>query len=499
MTPTAKSYRYHAFLSYRHLEPDRGFAWDLLQKLEGAGFKVAIDERDFEPQATFLEEMERCIRESRFTLAVLTRSYLESGDTLEEGIIAKVRDMGERRRRLIPLTLELVERPVWLYDIVGVDFAAHHPSVNPFERLVAALQKGMDGALEVAPSPKAARAQPPAETRKPEPERVAPPTSPTSPPPPARRRPRLNVESLVPLLEGGIGGLEEGKRPETVLRAIEDSLPLGPESLKPLGLAAWALDSFPGRSSLASERAAAQAFRGELLAPLRGRRPQPPLPDPSDPDWAEIPAGSFDMGTPKEKKGAARERPVHRVMLSSFRLLVHPVTNREYRSLDPKKTGEDYLPVVEVDWYTAYAYAAWLGGRLPTEAEWEYAARAGCRHAYSDRYGAPTTLDRVGWHSGNSEGKLHPVEQLEMNPWGLFDMIGNVWEWVADWYGPYSAEPQTDPWGSPSGDRRVMRGGCFRFGADRARAACRDLWVPGVVVRDQGFRVVLPVAPELGS
>jgi formylglycine-generating enzyme required for sulfatase activity len=153
------------------------------------------------------------------------------------------------------------------------------------------------------------------------------------------------------------------------------------------------------------------------------------------------------------------------------------------------------LPATGMSWYEAYAYAAWLGGRLPTEAEWEYAARAACQHAYCDRIGSPTALGKVGWYAGNSNQRLHPVEQLEPNPWGLFDMYGNVWEWVADWYGQYSAEPQVNPWGLPSGTGRVLRGGCYWNDAARARAAYRFDWRPFCGDGNRGFRVVL--APRL--
>jgi hypothetical protein len=136
----AAPFKYHAFISYRRQEPDRTFAHALLRRLEANGFKVAIDERDFDPVATFLEEMERCIQESHFTLAVASPRYFESGNCVEEAIICKVLDMSERRRRTIPLTIEKVEMPTWLYNIVGINFTDDSPLVDPHEKLITKLR-----------------------------------------------------------------------------------------------------------------------------------------------------------------------------------------------------------------------------------------------------------------------------------------------------------------------------------------------------------------------
>ena len=139
--------RYDVFMSYRHDRVDKKFTTDLVSALEAEGYLVAIDERDFPANASFLQEMERCVRESRFTLAVISSRYLESGNTEEEAIIAKVLDMGDRKRRLIPLVIEPVSMPAWLYGIVGIDWTKRDPLVDPFEKLKATLGTPLNGVL----------------------------------------------------------------------------------------------------------------------------------------------------------------------------------------------------------------------------------------------------------------------------------------------------------------------------------------------------------------
>jgi len=131
--------RYDVFVSYRHEAADRQFATELVSMLEGDGYRVAIDERDFPGNASFLLEMERCIRESRFTLAVISPRYLESGATQEEAIISRVLDLGDRKRRLIPLVIEPASLPAWLYGLVGIDFTKRDPLVDPYDKLKATL------------------------------------------------------------------------------------------------------------------------------------------------------------------------------------------------------------------------------------------------------------------------------------------------------------------------------------------------------------------------
>ena len=315
-----------------------------------------------------------------------------------------------------------------------------------------------------------------------------------------------------PIFDREALALAADDREKVVLGAVRSVTALSgtePPALEVLGAAAWALDCFCARSPVADVRAQAAQLRQTLLAPLRAERPQPAL---EDEPWAEIPGGTFDMGTPEKAKppGGEWERPQHRVTLSPFRMLIHPVTNSQFRRLTPRLSAWEHLgieeyvdlpdddrPVVNVNWYQAYAYAAWLGGRLPTEAEWEYAARAGCAHDYCDRNGRETTLKRVAWFKDNTRS-LRLVKKREPNPWGLYDLHGSVWEWVADVHGDYPEDPQTDPWGTSGGRRqaRVLRGGSWMNAAWSLRTACRKERSPLRVGRFDdppiGFRVVLP-------
>ncbi len=305
------------------------------------------------------------------------------------------------------------------------------------------------------------------------------------------------AQDLLPYLEKEVASLPEKVRPAAVLAAVERSLPFKANDLRTLGIVAWALDFFPGRSDRPGEREKAIDLRKRAFVPLHRRYPQPCI-GLDDPSWASIPGGSFLMGSPVGI-GRSDERPEHLVTVSPFRLGIYPVTVAAYSRLTGKSNKSEDLPATEVNWYSAYAYAAWLGGRLPTEAEWEYAARGGTTYEYADREGHKTTIEKVGWYSGNSHSKIHPVGQLEPNPWGLFDMIGNVWEWVVDGYGAYSPGPQREPWGPAKGVRRVLRGGSSWLGEDAARAAIRGHGSPGFRFEFRGFRVVLPAFPELIS
>jgi formylglycine-generating enzyme required for sulfatase activity len=197
--------------------------------------------------------------------------------------------------------------------------------------------------------------------------------------------------------------------------------------------------------------------------------------------FALIPAGEFQMGS---TSGADYERPVHTVRISKpFYLGIHEVTQGHWEAVmgnNPSQfKGDANRPIETVSWEEVQKFIDKLntreGGtkyRLPTEAEWEYAARAGSTTAYS--FGDDSSqLGKYAWFAGNVNNTTHPVRKLQPNAWGLYDMHGNVWEWVQDWYGTYTAEPGTDPQGPTSGSARVIRGGSWNNGAGDCRSAYR--------------------------
>ncbi|OQW97702.1 MAG: hypothetical protein BWK74_05940 [Desulfobacteraceae bacterium A6] len=169
---------------------------------------------------------------------------------------------------------------------------------------------------------------------------------------------------------------------------------------------------------------------------------------------------------------------------------------------NPGFAQSDNHPVTCVSWNDAQEFIRRLnqkeGGnnyRLPTEAEWEYAARAGSEAAFSGGGIAKTdcahdpVLNALGWYCGNADKKTHPVAQKNSNSWGLYDMHGNVWEWVQDWKGDYPAGPVTDPAGPSAGSSRVVRGGSWDDFAGFCRSAFRFNGTPEVRVSYLGFRL----------
>ncbi len=208
--------------------------------------------------------------------------------------------------------------------------------------------------------------------------------------------------------------------------------------------------------------------------------------------FVRICPGEFMMGSSDDDSQADDdEKPAHKVTLSEYWIGKYEVTNEQFRRFR-RDHSDDNLPAVSVSWTEAKEFCESLGFGLPTEAQWEYAARAGkpTRWSFGNDEGV---LGDYAWYGENSGSKTHPVGEKKPNAWGLHDMHGNVWEWIADWYGPYSASSQTDPAGpsdpAPSAFR-VLRGGSAWNEPRLLRSACRGRHFPEVRIEFIGFRCV---------
>jgi formylglycine-generating enzyme required for sulfatase activity len=206
--------------------------------------------------------------------------------------------------------------------------------------------------------------------------------------------------------------------------------------------------------------------------------------------------------------GEEDETPHQVTLTKPFSIGVFLVTNAQWKHVMgtvPSHGQEDKGPVEQVSWDNAVEFCAKLSAlpaerkagrvyRLPTEAEWEYACRAGATTNYS--FGDDESwLGYHGWFDGNSENQTHAVGQKQPNPWGLYDMHGNVWEWCADWYGSYPGGSVTDPRGPNSGSDRVNRGGSWSSNALNCRSAFRFRDSPGSRYIILGFRLALSSVP----
>ena len=211
--------------------------------------------------------------------------------------------------------------------------------------------------------------------------------------------------------------------------------------------------------------------------------------------------GEFTMGSSATEED--RDEIQHRVRLTrGFWLGKYPVTQAQWKSVmgdNPSYFKGDNLPVENVSWNDFQKFVHEInaclgcGARLPTEAEWEYACRAGT----TGDYGSKDRLDDMGWYKNNSGDETHPVGQKKPNAWGLYDMHGNVCEWCNDWFGDYPSGSVTDPIGAESGDHRVLRGGCYWSDAEECRSAYRgNMEGPEFGDPAYGFRLCCSVVPQ---
>ena len=218
-------------------------------------------------------------------------------------------------------------------------------------------------------------------------------------------------------------------------------------------------------------------------------------------EMVKVEAGSFDMGaTPEMKKPYDWEKPVHRVTLTNnYYIGKYEVTQALWKIVmgsNPSNFKGDNLPVENVSWNNCQKFISKLNKltgksfRLPSEAEWEYAARGGNK-SRGYLYSGSNAIGDVAWYEGNSSFMTHAVGTKQPNELGIYDMTGNVWEWCQDWYDSYSSSPQTNPTGAVSGSYRVDRGGSWNCLARSCRASCRDRCTPDYRNNSCGLRLVL--------
>ena len=241
-----------------------------------------------------------------------------------------------------------------------------------------------------------------------------------------------------------------------------------------------------------------------------------------------VEGGTFKMGS----NDFDNEKPIHRVEISSFYISRYLVTVEDFRRFltdtayitDAEREGWSYIyvdnawdkgsqvtwecnvkgekrlvsennhPVIHVSWNDAQAYCLWMGGRLPTESEWEYAARGGKR-SQGFKYSGSNEINDVAWYRNNSGSETHTVGEKLSNELGIFDMSGNVWEWCQDWFdaNSYKDHSSINPKGPLVGTLKVLRGGTWYYSASNIRVANRDYDQPCSRGSNTGFRLVIPI------
>lgn len=215
-----------------------------------------------------------------------------------------------------------------------------------------------------------------------------------------------------------------------------------------------------------------------------------------------VSGGEFTMGATSQMEGRAweDEYPAHQVTLSSYYISKYEVTQRLWKAVmgsNPSEHVGDNLPVENVTWHDVQRFLSKLNSmtgknyRLPSEAEWEYAARGG-RRSYGYVFSGSNSLGSVAWYESNSGGSTHPVGTKSPNELGLYDMTGNVIEWVQDRYAPYTADAQVDPVvTSGNGDERVIKGGSWSSVEKGSHVSFRYGENPSNHDGKQGFRLAL--------
>jgi len=426
-----------------------------VEALQQKGWSIWWDS-DIPPGKTWEQVIEAALEEARCVIVVWSKTSVEAHWVLTEA------HEGMRRGILVPALLDAVTIPLAFRRIQAanlVDWSGGLPNAG-FEKLAKAVSGvlGVDAGKPAAPVEQAnvagSHEVPPVEH---EPQPVA--VSPKDPlPRPARS-----------IFQNRLFGLAA--------------------ALALIGIGIYAVTRNPPVSKLAAPGQDADVPPSAPQAPLVQVPGQTRKNKIDSLDYVWVPSGNFMMGCSPKSDNLCRDDadPPHDVKISKgFWIGKTEVTEAAYgRFPHGRRPEHPDLPVVNVKWADAKAYCDWASLQLPTEAQWEYAARANAN--------SPSDLSKVAWYSGNSEGKLHPVCQKAANAWGLCDMLGNAWEWVTDFYDSkyYGTSVDTDPSGPNSSNPpglHVMRGGTFELDASRVRVSDRDDYAENVETAKVGFR-----------
>lgn len=215
----------------------------------------------------------------------------------------------------------------------------------------------------------------------------------------------------------------------------------------------------------------------------------------------EVPEGTYTMGATSEQgcDNLAEAKPTHRVSLDKYQIGQTEVTQSLWQAVmgsNPSKVKGDRLPVTNISWNDCQSFIVKLNAltgktfRLPTEAEWEYAARGG-QNSRRYTYSGSNNIHAVAWHCTNSENKVWPVASKKANELGIYDLCGNVSEWCDDWFGNYESSSQSNPHGVETGEYRVVRGGGYADTPNKCRVSYRQHQPTTFSDAGLGFRLVL--------
>jgi formylglycine-generating enzyme required for sulfatase activity len=404
-----------AFVSYAR--EDAAFALRLAADLKARGANVWIDQLDIRPGRQWDSEVEKALTAASALLVILSPAAVDSRNVMDEIAFAL-----DESKTVIPLMHRECRVPFRLRRLHYIDFKADYQS--SLQVLLRELAEG--GLIAPVSAEEAVR------------EKADGPEKPThgepSPVPAPSVEPKPRQSAGPPF------------RPSRRILALSAA---GLACI--VGLGWYVLSRPPGSSPSVPPAANTQtdSARETKVNPKDNLR------------YVWIPPGQFTMGcSPGDSECYDDEKPAHRVNIShGFWMGQTEVTQAAYKAVtgkpNPSYFKGDDLPVEQVTWQDAKSYCEAVGMRLPTEAEWEYATRAGSTAARDGNLGD------VAWYTGNSFGRTHPVAGSSPNAWGLCDMLGNVWEWCGDWYDHYPAESQQDPTGPKSGTRKIVRGGSW--------------------------------------